>query len=385
MIIKGFFRNKITKVFYLILSITIFAIIMLGNFITYYQKIQDDLFSKRSIIILSSSKELDNELTKIHGIKNINRRLVFSPDKTYNTIVDSKYYIYDQNGNIISSFDSNEDNYAYHISWDNLHISNFQLILVNSDKKLVNKLAYNEIKIGLMEHWYDYYNEYKQTFLNKDVGFKFKDKSINFKLLDIYTSDWPEVMISEKLYNELITNQEIFYYTMDITSYNNSSQIINEINKLNNNDKNFNLVYETTYKNFESNQIYDMDNLIDILKIVSYIMSFLFLIIMFVVTNNILADLKKNILMERRFGYSKKISKFYILLRFVTLLLLSFLTAIILSIITLVFINLFLSINILLTNNKTLLYTMLFSFLISFFTIIIKKYWNFKKNNIYLN
>lgn len=383
MIIKSFFRNKTVKIYMIILTIAISVLFILSSFISYYQNMQDELFLNRNILIVTSKNNIYDDLKKIKLINNIENKVVLLPDKTYNTIVDSQYTLTDSEGNIVDSFTSNEDGYEFKITWERLFISNFDYILVTSDKNTKNKLSKNDVSIGLPESWVKYYSDHQDLYLNKNVGFKTNEQNkLELKIVNLYNSNFPQLMVSEELYNDLIKEQKFNVYTMNILSYSESNRVIKEVNTLNDKSDYFSTAFDCSYKDFESNTINNIDNLIGILKLSSYVILFVFVILIIIIIKNLLYDLNKSTTLESKIGFSKKQIKLNVVYRLLLLLLFSTLFSVMLSLIIILIINYTFKLNIILFNGIFFLKILALVFLIALCMILLKKYWNLSKYSV---
>ena len=370
MILKSFFRNKITKVYSLIFIILFTVLLIIMSFLGYFEKIQNDLFSKRSILIIASEKDSYDVLKENQLISNIQKKVILSPDKTYNVIVDQEYVLKNSNGDTIDEHIINDKNYEYKIKWNDLIINDFNYILVSPDT--TNQLEKQEIAIGLNPTWYNYYKDYFSFSLNQKIGFKTEEENLEFNISNFYENLWPEILVSEDEYNELLSKQKLFVYTMNINSYSESDHIKSELEKQFN-GKNDKVILESSYLNLESTQVSNIGDLIDVLKLVSYIIIFLFFIIVFIVINNILLDFRKKSLIERKLGFSIKQIKKNNIIRLLSLYLISFIISIILSLIIIIIIKYIFHIQLIIVNLKLLLIIFLCGLIINILSVLFRR------------
>lgn len=149
MLIRSFFRKKTTKIYIIILSILLSSIFILYNFVNYFREVEENIIAEHSILIVSSNNDYYDYLQKIKNVTKIEKAIVFTPDKSYDIIVDGSYTIQDSNGNIINSYISKYDG-EYKITWNELLTSDFgDYILVRNQEQRNMNLKSDEISIVL--------------------------------------------------------------------------------------------------------------------------------------------------------------------------------------------------------------------------------------------
>ena len=149
MLIRSFFRKKTTKIYIIILSILLSSIFILYNFVNYFREVEENIIAEHSILIVSSNNDYYDYLQKIKNVTKIEKAIIFTPDKSYDIIVDGSYTIQDSNGNIINSYISKYDG-EYKITWNELLTSDFDdYILVRNQEQRNMNLKSDEISIVL--------------------------------------------------------------------------------------------------------------------------------------------------------------------------------------------------------------------------------------------
>ena len=149
MLIRSFFRKKTTKIYIIILSILLSSIFILYNFVNYFREVEEIIIAEHSILIVSSNNDYYDYLQKIKNVTKIEKAIIFTPDKSYDIIVDGSYTIQDSNGNIINSYISKYDG-EYKITWNELLTSDFDdYILVRNQEQRNMNLKSDEISIVL--------------------------------------------------------------------------------------------------------------------------------------------------------------------------------------------------------------------------------------------
>ena len=175
MLIRSFFRKKTTKIYIIILSILLSSIFILYNFVNYFREVEENIIAEHSILIESWKNDYYDYLLKIKYVTKIEKAIVFTPDKSYDIIVDGSYTIQDSNGNIINSYISKYDG-EYKITWNELLTSDFDdYILVRNQEQRNMNLKSDEISFVLRVPFYEEGKEsYNfQQYRNQKIGFKF--------------------------------------------------------------------------------------------------------------------------------------------------------------------------------------------------------------------
>lgn len=374
MIIRSFFRNRIVKIYIIIMTIVISVLFILSSFVNYYQKLQDELFANRNIIIVTSKEDIYKKISKIKKVSSVEKKAVLLPDKSSNVIVNSQYTLTDTSGNVLDSFISDEEDYKYKITWEKLLVSDFDYILVSSNNE-DKKLSDSEIIIGLPSSWKDYFSEHPEFYLNKIASFKTdNDNKLEFKIVDLYDSRFPQLIVNSNVYDELLKHQTFNTYIMSVTSYSESYEIVNAIESFDDHSNYFSTTFECSYDGFESNTINNIDDLIGVLKLVSYIVLFIFIVLIVVVIRNILSDLNKNVQLEKKIGFNKIQIKNNIILRLISLLIGAACIAVIISLLTIFVINSVFNLNIIMFNYHFFIKVYLLICIITILLVIIKKY-----------
>lgn len=368
MILKSFFRNKITKVYFLIFIVLFTIVILTSSFLGYYINLENDLFSNRSILVIISEDDAYDELKRNSCITDIKQKNAILPDKNYNIIVDSDYTFANSNGSVVDKYENSDESSDYKIKWNNLILDGLDYVIVSPDDS--NELGNGEVSIGLNSTWFEYYKDYFYKFLNKKIGFKTLDENIEFNLVNFHQAIWPEIKISRDQYNELLERQQLFVYVAKVTSYKEANKIKSQLESKYNNE-NERVLLESSYQNQESTEISNIDDLIGILKLVSYIIAIIFFVILFVIINNILIDFNSKILIERKLGFSIKQVLKNNFVRLLTLYLVSFVIAIFVSIIISTGIRFIFDIKLILFGHNFVLIILGLGLLINLFSILL--------------
>ena len=330
MLIRSFFRKKTTKIYIIILSILLSSIFILYNFVNYFREVEENIIAEHSILIVSSNNDYYDYLQKIKNVTKIEKAIIFTPDKSYDIIVDGSYTIQDSNGNIINSYISKYDG-EYKITWNELLTSDFDdYILVRNQEQRNMNLKSDEISIVLRVPFYEDGKEsYNiQQYRNQKIGFKFLDETIEFSISDFYPSkwtEWPELVISNDKFEQLYQKSKLYTYSINFDSYDEAVSIKNELSNIDNNS-NSKFIIDTFYYHGEGMKLSNISDILSVLKIAICLVSLIFLIVYIIIIKNTISDLKRNVKISRLVGYNmiqirKRVIILLILLFFVTFLL----------------------------------------------------------------
>lgn len=356
MIYISFFRKKTTRIYFAILTIAILLILLLLCFTNYYQSLENKFFSERSIFIIESDNDSYGLLKNIKELYDIERVLTLMPNKEYIETIGIK-------GGTISSLEStmvmpSSDGYQEKITWNLLEhpTINDKVIFIKDDT-----LESDNILIGVPKlHRNNISEEIINNTLGKKIGFYNKDKNYEFIVKNIYFSTFSEFKISSNLFDALLKENPQYTYRAKINSYNNSSKVKRELQETNQ-LKNQKIVIDSIYGEKEYESLKKMEDLLAILKIVTYILIVLFIVFVFIVNKNQINDLHSNLDLEYKIGYSKKQIKFNLFKRLFLLYLVSYVFALVILQFVFVMIHKLVKITLNIPNFKLLIIIVLLS------------------------
>lgn len=354
MVIKSFLRQKVIKVYLIILSILITIAITLSSLTNYFSYIQNDIFQKNSKLIVVTEKDEYKNLVNIKEINNLKKALVFKENKSYNTFSDSK-----------------EDK----IQWFTLETEKLKnYILVKPAKEFNLELSNDEIVIGLNSFWYDSYgNEIVNDLINQNIGFLYNNKNVEFSIKKVIPVDSSILIISDNLYKTMIKDQELYAYEGKIDSIKHEF-LVNEKLKFIKDTESSAVSLSTFYKGDTSTEVCDLYDLLDLLTFISYIYLAILFIILIIIFKNILSDYKKNAILNRKIGYSNLKIKLETFKSLFLLFIFSIFISVFLYIIIICLSYLFFKINLLILNIQFLLNLFSLCTIIIAIICILKKY-----------
>lgn len=366
---KSFYRKKTTKIYFIILSIILVTIMILQSFINYYIRTSDELFSKRSILIVTSKEDYINKLKTYQEIKNIKNYLIFIPNKSYKTIIDPGYQMQDSKGNIVES-NLNENEFA--VDWGIFNILDFDdNILVTSDKIQEQKLLDNEIAFGVSPFFLKNKDINFNSVINEKIGFFYNNDSTEFKISYFYESNWPEITISNNLYEKLNKTKESFTYAATVASYQNENKIKRELIEYGN-KSNTKVVLESSFNGTEGFMISNITDILSIITLINWFIIIIFLIIIFIIIKNIIADSRKTNDLKRKIGYNKNQIVKNMIINLLSLQIIVFIFSLTTSFIFIKIINMVTSFKLLFFNNLTFIILFCIIFLMDIFVCFVK-------------
>ena len=181
----------------------------------------------------------------------------------------------------------------------------------------------------------------------------------------------------------MIEKQDLFVYTAKASSLKSESKVKQELKEISNEDS-YVFSVASYYKDDASNRISSLYDLLDILKLVSYLSLFVFLIILFIIIKNIINDSKKNYLINRKLGFNKNQIKIEILKELIILFMLSALISILCLMFLIILINAYFSIKLSMISIKSFMNLIIVGIIINFATVMLSSFkietWNNIKN-----
>lgn len=339
-LLKGFFRHKSTKIYLIVFTTLIVTITVLFNFISYYSDIVTKTYQENSYFLITSDKDNYKEVSNQEYVINLKDVILFEPDFS-------------------SDFLENQD-----VTWSNLLDPNndFMIAIPSEEDSIV--LADNQIAFGIpkdiLENFDDIYD-----LKTRKAAFKIENNITKFVIKEIYESNFSRTLISYNMFQKLLANRNLYSYIFSIDDYSKVDHIKKSLSKIKGVQE---VKFIQTYQSEASfNAIKELKDVISMLKYVSWIFTFAFLILFFIITKNIVSDEIERMILERLLGYNKNQIKKYLAIKLGTLNVGIFL----LSTSSYIFINILikdiLEISIDLFNIGTLLSIYIVLFLVSLF------------------
>lgn len=317
MILKSFFRKKIIKIYAVVITSLIIALVLLNSFMLYLFQIKNDIFIKNTLLITISEKNYFSKLKNIPEIENINRILLFEPHAENNLIIeDSSVLIQDDNK----------------LRWDEISIFELDKIIVNSDKNMEKKLNNGEVSIGLRHYDFEKRKENISQYINNFITFNYLGVPITLKVVNIYDSyNRGEIIIADNQFQSLAKDTPNYTYSSKIMNEDKSNEIIQNIKSYASKEKHKVVLLDDAIS-FDDNQtIMKVDEMVSKLKIVDYVIMGILILTVIIITKNIISDLRKDNVLERKLGFNKYQIKYYTFKRLSILHILNIITGILLS------------------------------------------------------
>ena len=305
MIIFSFFRRKSTQIYLLLFIILFFLINSTGLLIENIENIKDNNFSSSTLLYIKSETNYESLLKSNKYITNIKRALIFDYGNVKN--IDENDIIEEEIGGILTY--SSVENEAF-------------------DK--------NELVIGLKELNF-INNRYNITKLISDSSvFYYEGVPINLKIKNVINSKKrSELIISDSLFNELITKSNSYIYTASITKTNEAQKIINNLNK----QVKGNVILLENLDESEQKIGEALDKNLKYLKAANIVICVISILLFLIINNNNKNDLINEIYLEQVLGFNSFEIKCYLFLRLIVLHVASLLISCILILILKYFIN----------------------------------------------
>ena len=305
MIIFSFFRRKSTQIYLLLFIILFFLINSTGLLIENIENIKDNNFSSSTLLYIKSETNYESLLKSNKYITNIKRALIFDYGNVKN--IDENDIIEEEIGGILTY--SSVENEAF-------------------DK--------NKLVIGLKELNF-INNRYNITKLISDSSvFYYEGVPINLKIKNVINSKKrSELIISDSLFNELITKSNSYIYTASITKTNEAQKIINNLNK----QVKGNVILLENLDESEQKIGEALDKNLKYLKAANIVICVISILLFLIINNNNKNDLINEIYLEQVLGFNSFEIKCYLFLRLIVLHVASLLISCLLILILKYFIN----------------------------------------------
>lgn len=370
-LLKSFFRKKVTKVYLIILCILIISYFLLSSLIVYFTDTQNEIYSKYSEIVVINNFDIYDKLSQIKDVKNIERILAFKENKDYKIFRDANYEIYDSNENLVDS----QHNEGNKIMWEVMEREQLEdYVIVYPASRYGYELKDDEIIMAINDFWYDSYEKSSYNkIINQKIGFFYNNQNIEFNICDVIKVNMSSLLISDNLYNELIEKKDLFVYTAKASSLKSESKVKQELKEISNEDS-YIFSVASYYKDDASDRISSLYDLLDILKLASYLSLFVFLIVLFIIIKNIINDSKKNYLINRKLGFNKNQIKIEILKELLVLFMLSALISILCLMFLIILINAYFSIKLSMISIKSFMNLIIVVIIINFATVMLSSF-----------
>ena len=370
-LLKSFFRKKVTKVYLIILCILIISYFLLSSLIVYFTDTQNEIYSKYSEIVVINNFDIYDKLSQIKDVKNIERILAFKENKVYKIFRDANYEIYDSNENLVDS----QHNEGNKIMWEVMEREQLEdYVIVYPASRYGYELKDDEIIMAINDFWYDSYEKSSYNkIINQKIGFFYNNQNIEFNICDVIKVNMSSLLISDNLYNELIEKKDLFVYTAKASSLKSESKVKQELKEISNEDS-YIFSVASYYKDDASDRISSLYDLLDILKLASYLSLFVFLIVLFIIIKNIINDSKKNYLINRKLGFNKNQIKIEILKELLVLFMLSALISILCLMFLIILINAYFSIKLSMISIKSFMNLIIVIIIINFATVMLSSF-----------
>lgn len=345
-LIKGFFRKKTTKIYLGIFVLLLSSVVILFSFSNYYRQLSDDLFAENSYMIIASKTDYFDILEKNASVSDIERALLFKPDYSYK-IEDSGLMW--SNFLIVSEGIANES----------------IMIFPNDD------LEKREIALGISFKLEEDKIE-EISIVGKKLGIFNEEEKIEFTVTDLYESFFPEMQISNELFQKLYKEKKINTYKLTVKNSKAANSLVEDIKKLEENE-NGTIFFKTKYNSDNGfNNSFTLERLVDSLNLACNIAIFIISIIFFSIIRNIIKDDYKTINVSILLGYTRTKIKKSLFLKIITLGLITFLIVPVISSCILFIINKILHLNLIIFNQilflKIYAFVAMLIFLICFFS-----------------
>lgn len=274
--LKGFIRQKSTKLFLFSFTSLLVGIFLLISFIHYYSNLKSNIYKENSYILLISKDNLYDVLKK-KDVNNLQEVVLFNIDETNNSLNDLNFRL----DNLI---DQNMNNF----------------FIVVPDKK--NDLDKYQIKFALPQEIVENIKNIKDL-NNKNILFLHNQNILNLMCTGIINSNFSRIFINEDTFNELLLQQNNYSYIFSLNNYDNLDIKLKEINDIDNVNS---VEFIQSFKNITSiNTLEQLKSIVPLLKNICLFGIIIFVILYTLIIENNISDELDKMILERKIGFSR--------------------------------------------------------------------------------
>lgn len=289
MIIASFYRRVSTIVYIMLLIVIITTISVLNSLNLFLCDESNKIYLNSTRLIVSTDNDLYDNLNNNQNIFNIRRGVLL------------------ENGDDNTEFINDDPNDNYQISWTSfsyLSMNNVTAYLGESD------LNNNEVEVGFRT--LDYYNSttFLDQYIGKTITTYFQGEKIELLIKRVYDAGiFPELKLSNSLFERLVKEDTKYFYCSQIKKEKYEEEIRKSLLEYKNKEED-KIVIPHIFSQSNDDTNYDImekiNSRIKTLKIVTYILSGIFIIMFIIVSKNIVEDLDETINLEYVLGFNKK-------------------------------------------------------------------------------
>lgn len=289
MIIKEFIIKKSTHLYILAFTIIIMTLLTLNSIKIGIELSIHDIYTKRTIFIVKTQKDLKNKLVSNEYLEDVQEALVIPLSNNKDILIlDDKINFQINNA-----------------GFDNLIIYN----------DINNELKENEVLLGLDSTTYENIKPNIQKYIGRKIIINYYD-SHELTIKSFYDSkEINELKVSNNVFNEIVKREKKYTYISRIKKEKYEPLIENDFLTLKKEESDF--IDVISFSNSSGVSIYEnLEEYLIYLTYIILILNVMFLLMIIIIYKNILTDMKKNIKLEKIFGFFNKKIKINILKRF---------------------------------------------------------------------
>ena len=326
LIILGFIRKRIFILYLILLVILYSSLLCLNVFLSNLQENKKDNYFNNSLATIHKSTDIYDSLIKNKMIGDVKRVIYL-------------------------------DNVSLHPEI----YENLREVRVNDQIVVIEDDNLSDDKIDLYLNEYRYEELIAQISDNDSLVFTINDNTNNFFINKIYSSQNVNyVSVSSNIFIHLMNLSREYDYIFKL--YTTDEEVKKELSDL------IMLTGTTEDDILIANRL---NQHIKVLIIFNFLIGIIFLIVLFVITNNIAHDLEKNIILENLLGFNINEIRKNVIIRLSILNIFSLVLAIFGSIIVLLLINLFYKINIFICNYFVVILLLMIVFISIYYVLMI--------------
>lgn len=352
LILKNFFRKKITKIYLCIFSILFLILIVINSLTGYLKSTKNSIFTDVSYLIVTSKTDYLSKLQKEKEIKDVEE--CYFADIKSDLIKARSSIAYDSNGNYLYE---SSDGYTGGIALDDLKLSSYNHGMIVVDKLNKYNLQDNEVLLGTTELAFEYYSDSINNLKGKDIKLSINNIDYDYVIKDFYLSNIPFMIVSSSSLDKIEKDGSIYLYRAKPNSEKEANALRRKLEK----DKDVTEVtVEAFYNETNSRDLENVSKILDIIQIIEIIFTIIIGVVLVIMMKSLKKDWQHDLKIIQNIGLNLNHTKSILALLIAILFIISLILSILFSIAIIFLINFFFKISLNYINYSFLFIIIIF-------------------------
>ncbi len=314
MIIRSFFRKTTTRIYILLLSVIITVVGLLNSYNIYIEENIDKIYHASNLLIITTKEDNFENIINDERIDSVREALEFHPTESDRIL-------------------ENDPNINNPLTWESLAYYSYNTVLAFSDKN--SNLKNNEILLGIDSVQYENSKSIIEKYKGKKIKTLFMEQEYEFIIKDVFDASLhPEFIISNKMFNALMTRKDSNIYTAKLKRLKDENDINKDYSKLKKYDDDTIRVGVScnSYRDISCEKLNDYQTQLKGIRTITTLLYLAFIAMYIIISKNIINDLDINSKLEAILGYKKCELKINMFKRIFSMTIINYMLSIILSI-----------------------------------------------------